>query len=196
MNKSLSGAAFLALAILDTGRASNIIYDVDLTSGAASVTGFIETDGTIGTLSGPNFLDWNLEVDDGTDSGPILGPLETGSNSVVVYSPSSASGSLTDLTFDTSTTNDSFLEFATFDGSGASFCAQDQGGGCGGSGGLQWTGAGVEEASIPTNGVTTIGTAEGAVPEQSTLMLMFAALAISPLLRKRILSSKRSARPT
>ena len=49
-------------------RASTITYNVDLTDGAASVTGFIETDGTIGTLAQVNVLDWNLDLDDGSST--------------------------------------------------------------------------------------------------------------------------------
>jgi hypothetical protein len=40
--------------------ASPITYSVNQTVGAGSVSGFIETDGTIGTLTTANILNWNL----------------------------------------------------------------------------------------------------------------------------------------
>jgi hypothetical protein len=203
MNKSLFGGALLVFAFVSAGRASTITYDVDLTTGTASVTGFIETDGTIGTLASTNFLDWNLEVDDGISSFDLLGPLE-GSNSFVEGSGDSASGSLAALTFDTSTDDTSILLFFSND-STALFCAQDQGRGCDGSppGTLAWNANQTARPQpggnvfITTDGVTTIGTAETTgTPEPSTLMLMVAALGISTLLRNRLVSSSRSSTAT
>jgi hypothetical protein len=50
--------------------------------GAGGVTGFIETDGTAGTLSDGNILDWNLLLNNGTTTFSLLGPL-SGNNSQV-----------------------------------------------------------------------------------------------------------------
>jgi hypothetical protein len=77
---------------------ADIIYDVSQTfvneAGAGDVTGFIETDGTVGVLGAGNILDWNLLLNspncslslqgppqcDGTSTFDLLGPL-SGSNS-------------------------------------------------------------------------------------------------------------------
>jgi hypothetical protein len=54
--------AMMTLAILISGEASatQITYTVDQTIGTGSVKGTITTDGHIGTLTGSNFLSWNL----------------------------------------------------------------------------------------------------------------------------------------
>jgi hypothetical protein len=62
--------------------AASITYDVDQTIGAGGVTGDIVTDGQIGTLVQSDIVDWNLLLNDGTNSRDLLGPL-SGSNSVV-----------------------------------------------------------------------------------------------------------------
>jgi hypothetical protein len=54
--------------------ASPITYDVSQTVGAGSVTGFIETDGTIGVLSTGNILDWNLLLNDSMTTLDLVGP--------------------------------------------------------------------------------------------------------------------------
>jgi hypothetical protein len=192
MNNILFGAALLVFAIAGTGRASEITYDVDLTSGEASVTGFLETDGTIGTLSDVNFLDWNLQLNDGAATFDLLGPLEVGSNSGLTTLGNDISGSLAALTYDTSDTADGYLYvYAPIDGQ-PNFCAQNQAEDCSlPPPGLQWNANenSDDSASIATDGITTIGT--NTVPEPSTWMMMFAALGISPLLRKCIVSIRR-----
>jgi hypothetical protein len=79
--------------------ASPITYSVNQTVGAGSVTGFIETDGTIGTLSAGNILNWNLVLNDGSAPAfDLLGPL-SGSNSVVGIAGSDLSATATELSF-------------------------------------------------------------------------------------------------
>jgi hypothetical protein len=48
--------------------AGTITYDVAQTIGPGSVTGFIETDGTIGVLDNTNILDFNLLLNDGAST--------------------------------------------------------------------------------------------------------------------------------
>lgn len=54
-------AAAVLLGLATTAQAS-ITYNVNRTIGAGSVTGFFETNGTIGALSTADFLDWSLTV--------------------------------------------------------------------------------------------------------------------------------------
>jgi hypothetical protein len=199
MNQGLFGGALLVVAFVGAGRASTITYNVDLTSGAASVMGFIVTDGTIGTLVTANVIDWNLNLDDGISTFDLLGPLEAGTNSTVSIDGGSASASLTALTFNTSTDGENSLFVGQEVEPYAYFCAQDQDSDClGPPPGLAWSANEDLDspATIVTDGVTTIGTAESGTPEPSTLMMMFAALGISPLLCKRMASSKRLPTPT
>jgi hypothetical protein len=62
--------------------ATSIIYNVDRTIGAGSITGFIETDGATGPLSAADFVDWNLLLNVGPSTFDLMGPL-SGNNSVV-----------------------------------------------------------------------------------------------------------------
>jgi hypothetical protein len=50
---------------------ADIIYDVNLTVGAGSATGFIETDGTTGALADGNFKDWSLLLNDGSKTATL-----------------------------------------------------------------------------------------------------------------------------
>jgi hypothetical protein len=42
--------------------AASIVYDVNRTINAGTVTGFVQTDGTIGTLGSTNITDWTLTL--------------------------------------------------------------------------------------------------------------------------------------
>jgi hypothetical protein len=91
--------------------AATITYDVNRTIGAGSVTGFVETDGTIGVLSASNILDWNLVLNEGTNpTFDILGPL-SGSNSVVGVVGADLSATATQLLFNFSGTDSGYALF-------------------------------------------------------------------------------------
>jgi len=98
----------LALLALGLGAAIHcaagpITYFVDQTAGNAAVSGFIQTDGTIGVLSTGNIVDWNLLLSSGPTSFDLLGPL-SGSNSQVVVGccvlAQAVSATATELLFD------------------------------------------------------------------------------------------------
>jgi len=69
MRKSLwlMALAVGALCAPTALRAGDITYTVDETVGGGSVTGFITTDGTIGTLGTSDIVNWNLVLNDGTN---------------------------------------------------------------------------------------------------------------------------------
>jgi hypothetical protein len=70
------------------GAKADITYSVDITcsscgylGGPAGVTGFIETDGTLGSLGFSNIIDWNLVVSNGSiGSTDLTGPLSGGTS--------------------------------------------------------------------------------------------------------------------
>ena len=63
--------------------ASNITYNVNRTIGTGTVTGFIQTDGTVGTLTLANVTDWSLVLFTPVQgSFSLFGP-SSGNNSVV-----------------------------------------------------------------------------------------------------------------
>jgi hypothetical protein len=108
---SLYGPRGLALLALTFGAASvcgaaPVTYNVNLTIGLGSVTGFIETDGMIGTLAETDIVNYNLLL---TDANPqnTLGPTDLNCsffcNSVV--SGSDLSATPTELQFNFSGTD-------------------------------------------------------------------------------------------
>src|SRR4051794_4898033 len=88
------------IALLNAEPARAATYNMSITSGSAGVTGFIETDGTLGVLSAANITDWNLLLNNGVSSINI-GPLSDGNPHVIIYGP--------DLT---ATTNGLFFNFS------------------------------------------------------------------------------------
>ncbi|MCC6775360.1 MAG: hypothetical protein IT537_01795 [Hyphomicrobiales bacterium] len=88
------------IVLLGVSPASAITYNVNIPVGAGNVSGFIETDGSIGTLTAADIVDWNLLIDSGTLSTTLTGPL-SGSNSTVGFFGSPAfTASATQLLFD------------------------------------------------------------------------------------------------
>lgn len=91
--------------------ASPITYLVYQTVGAGSVTGFIETDGTIGVLGNGNILNWNLVLNDGTAPAfDLLGPLSA-SNSVVGIAGADLTATATQLSFNFASTDGGYALF-------------------------------------------------------------------------------------
>ena len=123
MSRWKIGKAPLMLALGAWGlRAAAITYQVDQTVGAGSVTGFIETDGTMGTLSGTNLLDWNLLLNNGTTTFDLLGPL-SGSNSMFVGGGADLSATATQLLFNFTNTDHGVAAFAVGGGPADFWCS-------------------------------------------------------------------------
>lgn len=95
--------------ILSTAVNAGIVYDVNRTIGDGTITGFIETDGTLGVLTSANITNWTLTLD-----APNL---QGGSPDTITFATqreSSISGTAmvataTQLTFDFSEPTNSFL---------------------------------------------------------------------------------------
>jgi hypothetical protein len=80
-------------------RAGDITYTVNEVVGAGNVTGFITTDGTIGTLATSNIVNWSLALNDGTNpTFDLLGPT-SGNNSGVRVTGSDLTSTATQLLF-------------------------------------------------------------------------------------------------
>ena len=90
-------AGLVALVAL-AGSASATLYTVNQTVDTGGVTGFIETDGTLGTLGSGNIVDWSLALDAG-GTFTLLGPA-SGNNSQVLVSGSAFSATVAELLFD------------------------------------------------------------------------------------------------
>jgi hypothetical protein len=63
------------------------VYEINLTVGAGSVTGVIETDGVKGELSQSDIVDWNLLINNGANSFNLLGPLSGNNSQGLVSGP-------------------------------------------------------------------------------------------------------------
>jgi hypothetical protein len=103
----------LALLLLTASfaSASNITYNVNRTIGAGSVTGFIQTDGTIGGLTGTNITDWSLTLYTPVQGTFTLYGPNSGNNSVVFTTGSDLSATATQLLFNFSGTDVGVLGF-------------------------------------------------------------------------------------
>src|SRR5450755_575513 len=108
------GAALMTMLLASVlGFGSPITYTVNRTVGTGSVTGFIETDGTLGVLSLSNIVDWGLTLFAPTSSPTTYildGPL-SGNNSSVYMAGSDTTASATQLLFNFSGTDNGYLLF-------------------------------------------------------------------------------------
>ena len=109
----LSAMLLLVLFASVPGYASPITYSVNRTVGTGSVTGFIETDGTLGVLSPSNIVNWSLSLFAPTSSPTTYvldGPL-SGNNSSVYMAGSDTTASATQLMFNFSGIDNGYLLF-------------------------------------------------------------------------------------
>src|SRR5664279_2506533 len=94
------GVLALLLLAATLASASSITYNVNRTIGSGTVTGFIQTDGTFGTLTLANVTDWSLVLFTPLQgSFSLFGP-GSGNNSVVWSTGGDISATATQLLFD------------------------------------------------------------------------------------------------
>ena len=147
--------------------AGPITYFVDRTIGVGSVTGFIETDGTIGALVAANITDWSLVLDigGGNPTATLTGP-GSGANSTVSIFPNTPPtafvATLTELTFDFD-----FIGAARFSSTSNTDTNWFLRGPIGPFSGLERVEIDDEGNAVFLTGTQTIG----AVPEPSTMIL-------------------------
>jgi hypothetical protein len=107
--KSTCLAAIFVLALPFKGSA-DIVYDVSLTSGADSVIGAITTDGTLGSISSANIVDWNLVLTGAGGPFTLTGPL-SGNDSLVSTGGNDLTATSNDLVFNFSGGDGGWLFF-------------------------------------------------------------------------------------
>lgn len=159
----------LSLVVLSASVGQAATFNVSRSIGIGGVTGTIDTDNTIGTLSQSNITNWNLLLNDGTGTFNLLGPL-SGANSQLLIQNSSFSATTTDLLFNFSGSGLVLFQNPII-GSGINFwCIKVDV--CGGSG----TGESLRITSgnliSSQSGLTSIATRAGAqaVPEPFTII--------------------------
>lgn len=167
--------------------ASPITYNVARTIGLGSVTGFIETDGSLGVLGAGNFVDWSLLLNDGTFTYTITGPL-SGNNSVAFVQGADTTATATQLLFDFSGFDNGLLLFQNGLFSGNTYY-------CDGTAGnfACFSGETVVANNVfatfqnaSRSGNVVIGTAGSSVPEPGTLMMFGSGIVgLAGILRRR-----------
>jgi hypothetical protein len=78
-----TGALLLLLCTAASRSDANTLYAVNRSVGFLTVTGVIETDGTIGPLSSANLVSWNLVIDANASTPPFGTDTVSSLNSVV-----------------------------------------------------------------------------------------------------------------
>jgi hypothetical protein len=100
MNKShLLIAVFTSIFTLlsSTTVAANIFYDINRTIGSNEIAGYIETDGTLGTIGGTAVVDWNLDLFG--FFGPTMETMNP-SNSELIFFGDGFNATATELIYD------------------------------------------------------------------------------------------------
>lgn len=100
MKKVLAMLAIVTMGMTQVAYAG-LVYNVNRTIGAGTVTGFIETDGTIGSLSFANITDWSLDI-----FAPNI-------NGGAVVSSNFGAGTFMTAPFVTATADDLLFDFDT-----------------------------------------------------------------------------------
>jgi hypothetical protein len=102
--------AALAIGLLSLSSAANAItYNVDLSIGLGTATGFISTNGTLGDLAIPNITDWSLTL---TASNLADGPtvtIDEAHHATQFISPGFVQATLTQLIFNFADPNSIFI---------------------------------------------------------------------------------------
>ena len=150
------------------------IYNVNQTIGSGSVTGTITTDGNTGVLHASDITDWNLVLNGVGAVFTLTQPTST-----VVVGGNQLTATATDLYFNFSATDNSYLLFQQNLFSGQTYYADGAYPGFAGGGSPVYQGASVvpivyydpSSQYMSVSGNQIIATAGNAVPEPSTFAL-------------------------
>lgn len=182
-----------ALGAAATTAQAAIIYQVDRTIGAGTLTGYIETDGTLGAIGVGNFTEWDLTLVAPDINGGLASTIKSADGNIfTIVGGSVLSATSTDLLFDHD--GPSALLFA-YTSSGDFWCLA--GGGVGDTGcfaqgeiiGYSDT-TGAAAYVEARSGMTAFASTEAApVSAPATLGLTVAALGLLALQRRRASAS-------
>lgn len=185
--RTLALGAALSTAVAAQA-ASPITYLVNETSGNASVTGFIQTDGVLGQIASADILDWSLLLNDGSSTDPLnpLGKftLNPGNSAHQSQQPNYYFfATPSQLQFNFSGTGSGVAFQTPVVGSNNFFVAFDSasGGSGWGSSSVSWWVGGIPIVS-PQAGTTPIAVA---VPEPATYAMLIAGLGLLAFAARR-----------
>jgi hypothetical protein len=174
MRRNIVGLLAVALVCVCGVASANITYIVNQTIGPGTATGFITTDGTIGTLGTADLLSWNLLVNDGTNATDLTSA--AGYTNVI---GGSLVASALNLTFNYGAGGEWYIVNTT---DGAGELCYDAGGNCFGFPGEGFYNVGGDGKLI---GVPLGNPLVGSVPEPGTFTLLSLALACLGFARGR-----------
>jgi hypothetical protein len=182
MRLRLLAAAIAVASASLVAHASDITYNINETVGSASAVGTIETDGTTGTLSQSDILDFTMTVSDGTTSDSFD---YAGGNLLFVGDDVTATSSGLFFDFGDTTAGGLLLADAGYDNY---LCIVTQGITCTGNpGSVEISVDDTTYTSASFGDVEQIGTAVGATPEPSSLALLGTGiLGFAGMLRRRM----------
>ena len=160
----------LCFLIFTTNANAGLIYDVNRTIGAGTVTGFVETDGTVGVLGSANITDWVLTL-----TAPNLagGPSDVISFATQVQTSllgSTTTATSTDLLFDFGGAG-----FFLLQGGSGNFWCLEANSSCTGGGLGEHMGFGTNstnaQTTIHSGSIVFASVRSNSVPEPSTLAI-------------------------
>lgn len=100
---ALAAAFIVSLAFLSLGASTSnasIVYNIDRTIGSGTVTGFIETDETIGVLGAANIIDWAFTLSaPNLQNGPTVLIAASNAGATIFEAGDSLVASVTELSF-------------------------------------------------------------------------------------------------
>ena len=177
--KNFVAALALVLGGAVSAVAAPVTYAVNHTIGSGSVVGSIETDGTIGTLSTANILNWTLTLSSPNLTSPNPDTFSAAGN-IFAMSGTAFSATVSDLWFDWGANDGSYFFFQNSSNSHAWCAAAGPSPSCIGestpSDGIYFNSAGGwAELSNPSTR-EAIASATTAVPEPTSVLLVAVAL--------------------
>ena len=165
----------LCVVLINSANAT-IIYNVNRTVGAGSVTGFVETDGTLGVLSTANITNWVLTLTAPNLSGGSPDVISFATQNQTILQGTATTATLTDLFFDFSASGaDNFFLLQGGPGTGNFWCLEANDSFCTGTGVGEHIGFGTSMTVAQTASYTTIqsfASTVTTVPEPTTLALL------------------------